>query len=218
MAKNVGERTRRATRRARAASTKLTMPLGHSRLSRVVTQCAVAGLVLTSAFGGFQSADLPNFQKVDDHVYRGAQPTDEGFKDLARLGIKTVIDLRMDVDAQESGLVGKAGMQYVRIPMTTHTPPTASQQSQFLSLVNDPARQPVYVHCKEGRHRTGVMTALYRMTQDRWTSDQAFKEMKQYDFGWDFLHSEFKRFVYSYVAPVEGGSSFGVVGAPRATN
>jgi protein tyrosine/serine phosphatase len=103
-------------------------------------------------------------------------------------------------------MVGKAGMRYVRIPMTTRIPPTASQQAQFLSLVNDPAHQPVYVHCKEGRHRTGVMTAIYRMTRDGWTADQAFKEMKQFNFGWDLLHMEFKRFVYAFAAPVEGGS------------
>ena len=158
-----------------------------------------------------------NFGQIGPSYFRGGEPGGEGILALAKLGIKTVIDLQMDVDSQESGLVGKAGMQYVRIPMTTHTPPTASQQARFLSLVSDPAHQPVYVHCKEGRHRTGVMTALYRMTRDGWTADQAFKEMKQYDFGWDLLHSEFKRFVYAYVAPVEGGSSPGSVGA-RAAN
>ena len=158
-----------------------------------------------------------NFGQISSSYYRGGEPSREGVLALAKLGIKTVIDLQMEVDAQESGLVGKAGMHYVRIPMTTHTPPTASQQAQFLSLVNDPARQPVYVHCREGRHRTGVMTALYRMTQDRWTADQAFREMKQYDFGWDILHSEFKRFVYAYVAPVAGASS-PVIVAARATD
>jgi protein-tyrosine phosphatase len=56
----------------------------------------------------------------------------------------------------------------------------------------------VYVHCVEGRHRTGVMTAIYRMTVDGWTADRAFNEMKQYKFGMDFLHPEFKRFVYAY--------------------
>jgi tyrosine-protein phosphatase SIW14 len=159
---------------------------------------------------------IVNFGEISPSYYRGGEPGGEGVLALAKLGIKTVIDLQMDPDGRESGLVGKAGMQYVRIPMTTHTPPTASQQAQFLSLVTDPAHQPVYVHCKEGRHRTGVMTALYRMTRDGWTADQAFKEMKQYDFGWDMLHSEFKRFVYTYVAPVEGGTS-PAIGA-RAAN
>jgi protein tyrosine/serine phosphatase len=91
-------------------------------------------------------------------------------------------------------------MKFVRIPMTTHEAPTAAQISQFLGLVNDAANQPVYVHCQGGRHRTGVMTAVYRMTHDSWSADRAFSEMKEYKFGADFLHAEFKRFVYDYHA------------------
>jgi protein tyrosine/serine phosphatase len=56
------------------------------------------------------------------------------------------------------------------------------------------------VHCVGGRHRTGVMTAVYRLTHDAWTADRAFSEMKQYKFGADFLHPEFKTFVYDYAA------------------
>ena len=89
-------------------------------------------------------------------------------------------------------------MKFYRIPMTTHVPPTPEQLALFLKIVNDPAQQPVYVHCKGGKHRTGVMTAVYRMEQDNWTSSQAFEEMKRYRFGMDFLHPEFKRFVYNY--------------------
>jgi len=105
-------------------------------------------------------------------------------------------------------LVERAGMKYVQISMTTHAPPTPSMVESFLEVVTDPASQPVYVHCVGGRHRTGVMTAVYRMTQERWTADQAFTEMKQYKFGPDFLHPEFKRFVYGYHADaaVAGGA------------
>jgi protein tyrosine/serine phosphatase len=84
--------------------------------------------------------------------------------------------------------------------MTTHRVPTAAQLEEFLSIVTNPANQPVYVHCVGGRHRTGVMTAVYRMTQDGWTALQAFKEMKQYKFGADFLHREFKEFVLDFKA------------------
>ena len=142
---------------------------------------------------------LVNFGQVDHAYYRGGEPNGEGVKALAALGIKTVIDLQTEADPRESSLVSRAGMTYVHIPMTTHTPPTASQQAQFLSLVTDPERQPVYVHCREGRHRTGVMTAVYRMNLGGWTADRAFQEMKAYDFGWDFLHPEFKAFVKNYV-------------------
>lgn len=89
-------------------------------------------------------------------------------------------------------------MTFYRISMTTHVPPTRDQIAQFLQIVNDPAQQPVYVHCKGGKHRTGVMTAVYRMEHEGWANDQAFREMKRYKFGWDFLHAEFKDFVYDY--------------------
>ena len=89
-------------------------------------------------------------------------------------------------------------MNFVRIPMSTHETPSPDKVARFLNLVEDPANQPVYVHCQGGRHRTGVMTAAYRMTDEGWTSDRAFSEMKQYKFGADFLHSEFKDFVYAF--------------------
>jgi protein tyrosine/serine phosphatase len=143
---------------------------------------------------------IGNFGQVSGTYYRGAQPTGRDYTDLAALGVKTVIDLQEDGLAVESGLVQKAGMKFFRIPMTTHVPPTTAQLEQFLTLVNDPANQPVFVHCAGGRHRTGIMTAVYRMTDAGWTSDQAFKEMKRYNFGPDFLHPEFKRFVFTYRA------------------
>jgi tyrosine-protein phosphatase SIW14 len=146
---------------------------------------------------------IDNFGQVASGYYRGAQPKGADYADLAALGVKTVIDLTQDGDAQEAGLAQAAGMKFYRIPMTTRETPSAEKVARFLSLVNDPANQPVYVHCQGGRHRTGVMTAVYRMTKDHWTADQAFAEMKKYRFGADFLHPEFKRFVYAYEPEVQ---------------
>ena len=142
---------------------------------------------------------IDNFGRVDEALYRGAQPEGRDFADLKALGVKTIVNLTSDdADPTEQAATERAGMAYVQIPMTTHTVPTSAQLAQFLSIVNDPASQPVYVHCVGGRHRTGVMTAAYRMTHEGWSGDQAFKEMKQYNFGSDFLHPEFKQFVYGY--------------------
>jgi len=153
---------------------------------------------------------IDNFGRVDQKYYRGAQPKGHDYNDLAALGVKTLINLTSDdADPSEKGLTESAGMSYFQIPMTTHEPPTAAQLADFLRIVNDPASQPVYVHCVGGRHRTGVMTAAYRMTGEGWTADRAFKEMKQYNFGADFLHPEFKEFVYGYhpaPAPVANAS------------
>jgi uncharacterized protein (TIGR01244 family) len=142
---------------------------------------------------------IDNFGRVNPHYYRGAEPAQDDYADLAALGIRTLIDLRSDdTNPLEKDLAEQAGMTYVTIPMTTRTAPSADQIDVFLRTVNDPERQPVYVHCVGGRHRTGVMTAIYRMTQDNWTPNQAFKEMKTYKFGADFLHPEFKRFVLAF--------------------
>ena len=144
---------------------------------------------------------IDNFGRVDPTYFRGAQPEGRDYADLATLGVKTIINLTSDdAQANEQAMAGQAGLKYFQIPMSTHEPPTPAQIAEFLKIVNDPASQPVYVHCVGGRHRTGVMTAAYRITQDSWTSDRAFQEMKQYKFGADFLHPEFKKFVYGYTA------------------
>jgi protein tyrosine/serine phosphatase len=144
---------------------------------------------------------IDNFGQVSPTYFRGGQPQGQDYADLAALGVKTVIDLTSDDgQAGEKAMVERAGMTYVRIPMTTHESPSQANVAQFLSLVDDARRQPVYVHCVGGRHRTGVMTAIYRMTDEGWSADKAFAEMKQYKFGADFLHSEFKQFVYGYHA------------------
>jgi protein tyrosine/serine phosphatase len=154
---------------------------------------AKAAVVTTPRVG------VDNFGRVSDTYYRGAQPDGRGFADLARLGVKTVINLTShDALPDEPAMVAGAGMKYVSMPMTTRVPPTAEQLVQFLSIVNDPASQPVFVHCVGGKHRTGVMTAVYRMTQHAWTPDQAFKEMKKFKYGATFLHPEFKKFVYAF--------------------
>lgn len=158
----------------------------------------------TSASTARPRISIDNFGQVNANYFRGAQPDGRDYNDLATLGVKMVIDLQRDFDPAEQKLVEAAGMKFERIGMSTRVAPTKEQLASFLKLVNDPANQPVYVHCAGGRHRTGVMTAAYRMAHDKWTAEQAFKEMKQFKFGADFLHPEFKQFVYAYHVEPEG--------------
>jgi len=144
---------------------------------------------------------IDNFGVVNDHFYRGAQPNGHDYADLAALGVKTVIDLQKDGPSKESGIVQRAGMHFFRIPMDTSDPPTSGQVAEFFKIVNDPANQPVYVHCAGGRHRTGTMVAIYRMTYDGWTADRAYSEMKRYHFEGLFGHPALKHFVFAYKAP-----------------
>jgi tyrosine-protein phosphatase SIW14 len=173
----------------------------HDGLLRVFAATTLLGLVAVSAASAASKIAIDNFGRVNANYYRGAQPAGQDYDDLAALGVKTVIDLTSD-DGQANArqAASRAGMRYVKIAMTTHMPPSSAQIAQFMSIVNDPASQPVYVHCVGGKHRTGIMTAIYRMTNNGWTADQAFSEMKQYKFGADFLHAEFKKAVYAYPA------------------
>jgi protein tyrosine/serine phosphatase len=176
----------------------------------------LAGLIITAAIAvpayakDDKSASAPvsaaaravhidNFGRVNDHYYRGAQPTAQDLGDLAKLGVKTTIDLTNgDGNSNEPRLAEAAGLKFFNIAMNTRVVPTVEQIATFLKIVNDPDNQPVYVHCVGGRHRTGVMTAIYRMTQESWTGDRAFQEMKTFKYGADFLHPEFKKFVLAF--------------------
>src|SRR5262245_58551806 len=141
---------------------------------------------------------IKNFGRINDHYYRGAQPEGGDYPDLASFGIKTVIDLTQDGRADEQRLVEHSGMSFYRIPLTTSDRPSDAAVMQFLKLVNNPGNWPVYVHCQGGRHRTGVMTAVYRMTQDGWSADRAYEEMKEFHFEGFPAHPDLKRFVYDY--------------------
>jgi protein tyrosine/serine phosphatase len=168
--------------------------------------------LLTVAFGSLIAApaqardgrepipgiNIPNFGRINANYFRGAQPKAHDYADLAALGVKTIIDLTRDGDVSEAGLVQQVGLRFVRIPMTTTDRPSSSAVDQFLKLVNDPANQPVFVHCQGGRHRTGVMTAIYRLTHDGWNADRAFSEMKEYEFAKGFGHGALRDFVYDF--------------------
>ena len=165
-------------------------------------------LALISIAQGAQSAkttncNIKNFGCVNETLYRGAQPKDRDFADLAAMGVKTVIDLQKGGMEREQSLVEAQGMKFYRIGMSDRGQPAPEQVELFLKLINDPANQPVFIHCAGGRHRTGAMSAIYRMTHDGWTADQAFQEMKQYDFDYGMGHTPLKHYVYSYYSNIE---------------
>lgn len=178
-----------------------------SPVSAFATVIFVSLTLLSIAEGGQNAktskCDIKNFGCVNETFYRGAQPKEQDFADLAAMGVKTVIDLQMGGMVREQGLVEAQGMKFFRIGMSDKSQPAPEQVELFLKIVNDPANQPVFIHCAGGRHRTGAMSAIYRMTHDGWTADQAFQEMKQYDFEYGMGHTPLKIYVYSYYTNIE---------------
>jgi tyrosine-protein phosphatase SIW14 len=154
----------------------------------------VPALPATNGLG----VEIDNFGKINSNYYRGAQPDRAGIEGLKRLGVKTIIDLQEKGKREESEWVRAAGLRFFKIALSSTRPATGDETAYFLKLVNDPANWPVYVHCAGGRHRTGMMTAIYRITHDRWNADKAFEEMKQFKYYAFGGHGSLRDYVYNF--------------------
>ena len=153
-----------------------------------------------TAFAQQTDVKIKNFGQMDDRFYRGGQPKEEDYKQLAAIGIKTIIDLRDDPTDYEKRDAEAAGIRYVNIPMSDKDYPAAAAIDQFLKLVDDPSTGKFFVHCAGGRHRTGVIGAVYRFNRYNWNYDQVYAEMKKYDFYTRWGHGKMKDFVQDYAA------------------
>jgi protein tyrosine/serine phosphatase len=182
--------------------------------SRRIT--ALVGLILLIASGAFAkkhsdpafaNIKISNFGKMDDRFYRGAQPDESDYKDLKALGVKTVIDLQDHPTSYEKRDVEALGMRYVTIPMSDSSYPKEEQIAAFLKLVNDPTTGTFFAHCAGGRHRTGVVGAVYRFNVNHWNYDQVYAEMKDYDFYTRFGHGDLKTFVEDYAKKMPNAMS-----------
>ena len=125
-----------------------------------------------------EAPGIKNFDQVDAHVYRGGQPSSDGFQYLAKLGVKTIIDLREPGDRSkaEERTVTSTGMQYVNVPMTGLTPPTDAEITKILGMLEDSNAGPVFVHCMHGADRTGAVIAAYHIDHDKWDNARALQD------------------------------------------
>ena len=138
---------------------------------------------------------LPNFFQVSDTLYRGAQPTKEGFLELKKMGIKTIINLR-EYHTDEK-LINGMGFIYFQIPTATSKPLTDHYQ-KFLDIVKNPDLQPVFVHCQHGADRTGTAVALYRITVQKWGTEEAIRELQQGGYGYHSIYKEIIKFIRNF--------------------
>ena len=145
-------------------------------------------------------AGIHNAGEINDLLYRGAQPGHAGLRELKKLGITTIVDLRRDDpqkadwERRESAVLG---MRFVYIPVGGWDPPSDEQVAEFLGLFREDPKPKVFVHCRFGDDRTGTLVATYRIAVDQWTPKQAIGEM--YFFGFNGLwHPSMKKFVEQF--------------------
>ncbi len=133
-----------------------------------------------AVYAGSAFAAVKNFQQVETSIYRGAQPDEEGFRELAKLGVHTVVDLRGSGgrSSKEAAIVQGLGMQYVNVPLDGFRAPTPEQVSKLLGLLENHDGGPVFVHCRRGADRTGTILAIYRIEHDHWDNQKALAEAK----------------------------------------
>jgi protein tyrosine/serine phosphatase len=125
-----------------------------------------------------------NFHQVEPYLFRGGQPGKEGFHALKGIGIKTVVCLRWGkkVIAAEKASVESLGMTFISMPLNYWNLPKAETVENFLGLIDDADKHPVYVHCLHGSDRTGILLAIFRMFRQGWSFSRAYAEMVKFGF------------------------------------
>jgi protein tyrosine/serine phosphatase len=126
---------------------------------------------------------VPNLHKINEDVYRSAQPTKEGFKEIKKLGVKTVINLSFF--HSDRSLVKGAELNVINIYMIPFTPQEEDIVT-FLKVISDKKSAPFLIHCQHGADRTGLISAVYRIVFEGWTKDEAINEMTNGGYGCDF--------------------------------
>lgn len=135
---------------------------------------------------------LPNLHRVTADLYRGAQPTAEGVRELKKMGVKTIVSLRWLHSDRD--LIGDTGLAYEHIYMKAWHAEN-EDVVRFLKIVTDKSRTPVFVHCQHGADRTGTMCAVYRIAVCGWTKDEAIREMTEGGFGFHPLWQNLVEYV-----------------------
>ena len=181
---------------------------------RKISPALIAALALIFSFSAlasgkhknvkFPNVKIKNFGQMDDRFFRGARPDEADYAGLAALGVQTIIDLTDNSREYEEPAVKAAGLRYINIPMEDKSYPSMDQINEFLKVIDDPGTGKFFVHCAGGRHRTGVVGAIYRFNHDKWNLDQVLAEMDQYEFGSGYGHGKQRDFVKDYWKQLQG--------------
>jgi protein tyrosine/serine phosphatase len=127
---------------------------------------------------------IDRFAKVTPFLFRGARPTQEGIGVLRTLGVKTIlnIDNEQRAVAMESSWAQAQGIRYVSIPLSGFLAPSDQNMDRIFRVIHDPSNYPIFVHCKHGEDRTGLVVGLYRYYDEHWSAQAAYDEMLAHGF------------------------------------
>lgn len=130
------------------------------------------------------SRDLPAYVDINANVARGGRPTAKGIEQLSRKGFRTILNIENNIEAinRERLWVESAGMNYISIPLGWDRAPADEEIDEILRLLKDPNNFPIFLHCKHGEDRTGMVMGIYRVLVDGWSRQAAYEEMLELGF------------------------------------
>ncbi len=123
--------------------------------------------------------------KVDEGIFRGPQPvTIEDWQTLAKLGIKATLNLESgshllaDGEPLREMFQAEAyGIRVIAHPLGEIFPPTQGELRLAYRAIC--SFKPIYVHCKKGVDRTGMVIGDYQATIGICDKPEAIKRMKK---------------------------------------
>jgi protein tyrosine/serine phosphatase len=179
----------------------------HRTYRQLVKTLSLSAALVAIGLGAAFAEEIQRFQSVNDWLYRGGRPSQEDVAELREMGIRTILNLEAGLFATETDAVklerdwaAAAGMNFEHVPLGPLGAPRADRVDAALAVLLDPAKRPIFVHCKAGVDRTGFVVAAYRVKVEGWTLEQAYEEMVRLGF-----HS----FLFWWI-----GAFFEYVGAP----
>lgn len=127
-----------------------------------------------------------DFHLVSDGIYRGGRIEEPGVIALKKMGFKTILNLENDDEeiSEEAAWAKSAGLVQISQPMSGFLTPSDRQVDKILAVLADPTNRPIYVHCKKGMDRTGIVVALHRVYNEGWTVARAKRERDELGFNY----------------------------------
>jgi len=132
---------------------------------------------------------LKNFYQLDEKVYRSAQPSEKGFRELETLGIRNVLSFRDYHSDEAEG----TSLKLYRIKMEAGEI-RDDQVIEALRIIKQ-SEGPILIHCWHGSDRTGLISALYRIVFQGWPQERAIDELTHGGYGYHSMYKNIPEYI-----------------------